>query len=143
MDLEEQQLVIKWRSLSELKDKLKAVLGDLESNFGQKSSSYSPPLQSYSEAVPEEVRKLGLNTFSAAMLNILREAHIGKSNAVDAKSLAKEMKERYPLLLAKKELGEIAHGTIFPGKKMSDSGLIKMDKVQDSEGHSYRLYWWD
>ncbi len=144
MDLEEQQFVIKWRSLNELKEKMRAILGELESNIGQKGSSYSPPLQTYSEAIPEEVRKLGLGTFSAAMLSVLREIHLGKSNAIDAKSLAKEMKQRYPLLLAKKDLGEIAHGTIFPGQKMSESGLIKMDKLRDPEsGHSHRLYWFE
>lgn len=143
MDLEEQQLVIKWRSLGELKEKLKAILGELESNLGHTGSARSPPLQSYSEVIPEEVRKLGLNTFSAAMLSVLREAHSGKSNAIDAKGLAKEMKQQYPLLFAKKDLGEIAHGTIFPGQKMSESGLIKMDRVEDSEGNSRRLYWWE
>src|SRR5712692_245351 len=142
MDLEEQQLIIKWRSLNELKEKLRAILGELESNLSQKVSTYSPPLQTYSEAIPEEVRKLGLKTFSAAMLSVLRETHAGRPNAINAKNLAKEMKQRYPLLLAKKDLGEIAHGTIFPGQKMFESGLIKMDKLADAEsGHLHRLYW--
>jgi hypothetical protein len=142
MDLEEQQLVIKWRSLNELKEKLRAVLGELESNTGSKTSAQSPPLQSYSEAIPDEIRKLGLNTFSSAMLSTLRETHVGRPNAIDAKNLAKEMKQRYPLLLAKKALGEIAHGTIFPGQKMFESGLIRMDKLADAEsGHLHRLYW--
>ena len=105
------------------------------------SASNSPPLQSYSEIIPDEVQKLGLNRFSAAMLNVLRENHAGRTNAIDAKGLAKEMKQRYSLFLGKKELGAIAHGTIFPGQKMSESGLIKMEKVRDQEGYSHRLYW--
>ena len=142
MDLEEQQLVIKWRSLNELRDKLRAILGELDSNLAVKSAPPSVPLQSYSEIIPEEVRKLGLSTFSAAMLSVLRENHVGKQNAIDAKGLAKEMKQRYPLLLSKKDLGNVAHGTIFPGQKMAESGLIKMEKVQDFQsGQHSRLYW--
>ena len=143
MDLEEQQLVIKWRSMSELKEKLHAVLADLEASAGQFVSDHSPPSQSRSESIPPEVRKLGLNTFSAAMLAVLREEHRGRSNATDAKTLAQEMKQRYSLLFAKKDPGEVAHGTIFPGKKMAESGLIKMEKVPDPTipGHQYRVYW--
>ena len=143
MDLEEQQLVIKWRNLGELREKLRAILGELESNIPSKTPTYPTVTTTSSEAIPEEVRKLGLNTFSAAMIAVLREAHQGKSNSVDAKSLAKEMKQRYPLLLAKKDLGEIAHGTIFPGKKLADAGLIRMEKTQDPRfpGQYYRLYW--
>ena len=143
MDLEEQQLVIKWRNLGELREKLRAILGELESNIPSKTPTYPTVTTTSSEAIPEEVRKLGLNTFSAAMIAVLREAHQGKSNSVDAKSLAKEMKQRYPLLLAKKDLGEIAHGTIFPGKKLADAGLIRMEKTQDPRfpGQHYRLYW--
>ncbi len=143
MELEEQQLVIKWRSLNELKEKLRGVLGELEAATGQRASGYSPPLQSHSESIPPEVRKLGLNTFSAAMLAVLRDGHQRKPNAIDAKGLAQEMKQRYSLLFAKKDPGQVAHGTIFPGKKMADSGLIKMEKVPDPTipGHQYRLYW--
>ncbi|SRR5437867_1894424 len=143
MDLEEQQLIIKWRSLNELRDKLRAILGELESNLSVKASPRSLPLQSYTETIPEEVRKLGLNTFSAAMLSVLRETHVGRQNATDAKGLAREMKQRYPLLLSKKDFGEIAHGTIFPGQKMAESGLIRMEKVKDSQypGQHSRLYW--
>src|SRR2546428_12974821 len=143
MDLEEQQIVIKWRNLGELREKLRAILGELESNIPSKPPTYPTVTTTSSEAIPEEVRKLGLNTFSAAMIAVLREAHQGKSNSVDAKSLAKEMKQRYPLLLTKKDLGEIAHGTIFPGKKLADAGLIRMEKTQDPRfpGQHYRLYW--
>ena len=143
MELEEQQLVIKWRSLNELRDKLRAMLGELESNLGAKYSAHSPPLQNYTETIPDEVRKLGLNTFSAAMLSTLRETHVGRSNATNAKNLAKEMKHRFPLLLSKRDLGEIAHGTIFPGQRMAQSGLIRMEKVQDPQdpGHYSRVYW--
>lgn len=143
MELEEQQLVIKWRSLNELKDKLRAVLVDLESSLGAKSSQHYQSLQSYAEKIPEEVRKLGLSTFSAAMLSVLRETHVGKQNAIDARGLAREMKLRYPLLLSKKDFGAIAHGTIFPGQKMAESGLIRMERIRDSQNPSQqsRLYW--
>ena len=144
MELEEQQIVIKWRSLSELKEKLRSILGELESSTESKNVVYSPPAMT-SEAVPDEVRKLGLNAFSAAMLAVLRDSHRGKSNAVAATDLAQEMKQRYPLLLRKKDLGQIAHGTIFPGKKLADSGLIRMDKAEykDYPGQHYRIYWSD
>jgi len=143
MEFEEQQLVIKWRSVNELKEKLRTILGELDTATGQRASGQSSPLQSYSESIPPEVRKLGLNTFSAAMLAVLRDEHRGRPNAIDAKTLAQEMKQRYPLLFAKKDPGEVAHGTIFPGKKMADSGLIKMEKVPDTTipGHQYRVYW--
>jgi hypothetical protein len=145
LELEEQQLVIRWRNVNELKDKLHAVLDDLESATGQRAFANSPPLQSHSESIPPEVRKLGLNTFSAAMLAVIREEHRGRPNATDAKTLAQEMKQRYPLLFAKKDPGEVAHGTIFPGKKMAESGLIKMEKIPDPTipGHQYRVYWSD
>ena len=143
MELEEQQLVIRWRNVNELKEKLHAVLEDLESATGQRTSAHSPPLQSHFEGIPPEVRKLGLNTFSAAMLAVLREEHRGRANATDAKTLAQEMKQRYPLLFAKKDPGQVAHGTIFPGKKMAESGLIKIEKVPDPTipGYHYRVYW--
>ena len=145
MEFEEQQLVIKWRSLGELKEKLRVILGELETGTGRRNSESSPSLQHYSEGIPDEVRKLGLNTFSAAMLAVLRDRHRGRSSAVDAKSLAQEMKQRYPLLFAKKDPGEVAHGTIFPGQKMAESGLIKIEKVPDANipGQTRRLYWCD
>jgi hypothetical protein len=144
MELEEQQIVVKWRSLSELKEKLRSILGELESSTESKKVTYSPPTMT-SEAVPDEVRKLGLSAFSAAMLAVLRESHRGKPNAIAATDLAREMKHRYPLLLGKKDPAQIAHGTIFPGKKMADSGLIQMDKVEydDYPGQYYRIYWSD
>ena len=142
MELEEQQIVIKWRSLSELKDKLRSILGELESGTESKIPIYSPPTTT-SEVVPDEVRKLGLSEFSAAMLAVLKDSHRGKSNAIAATDLAREMKQRYPLLLRRKDPAQIAHGTIFPGKKLADSGLIRMEKVEYKEypGSFYRVYW--
>ena len=142
MELEEQQIVIKWRSLGELKEKLRSILGELESSTESKNVSYSPP-PATSEIDTDEVRKLGLGDFSAAMLAVLRDSHRGISKAVAATDLAQEMKQRFPQLLRKKDPGQIAHGTIFPGKKLVDSGLIRMDKVEyaDYPGQYYRRYW--
>jgi len=147
MDLEEQQLVIKWRSLAELKEKLRTILGELEIGTTGKvsqdvsatfSSTFSP-----GEPVPDEIRKVGLNKFSAAMVESLRHGHRGRSAAIDARRLAIEMKQRYPALFGRKDLGKIAHGTIFPGKKLAEAGLIRMEKVHGDEfpGQTYRLYW--
>jgi len=135
MELEEQQLVIKWRSLGELREKLRTILGELEAE--------TTPKPSISEAIPKEIQELGLNTFSAAMLAVLHESHPGEAKAVDAARLAQELKDRFPLLFSKKSLGEIAHGTIFPGQKMARRGLIGMKKVPNpqSPDHTYRLYW--
>jgi hypothetical protein len=142
MELEEQQIVIKWRSLGELKEKLRSILGELESTTESKNATYSPPPVA-TEISTDEVRKLGLSDFSAAMLTVLRDSHRGRSKAVAATDLAQEMKQRYPQLLRKKDLGQIAHGTIFPGKKLADSGLIHMDKAEYKEfpGQFYRRYW--
>jgi hypothetical protein len=142
MELEEQQIVIKWRSLGELKEKLRSILGELESSTETKNVVYSPPAAS-SEIVSDEVRKLGLGEFSEAMLAVLRDSHRGRSKAVAATDLAQEMRQMYPSLLRRKDLGQIAHGTIFPGKKMADSGLIRMEKEEDKEypGSFYRVYW--
>ena len=136
MDLEEQQLVIKWRSLGELREKLKSILGDLEANASVTKAESS-------EKVPKEVEELGLNGFSAIMLTALRESHLGKDKAVSASQLATEMKKRYPIFFSKKDLGEIAHGTIFPGKQMTEAGYIKMALTSDPESpdYSYRVYW--
>ncbi len=141
MELEEQQIVIKWRSLGELKEKLRSILGELESSTEGKNAVEPPPATS--EIVADEVRKLGLGEFSEAMLAVLRDSHRGRSKAVAATDLAQEMKQRYPSLLRRKDLGQIAHGTIFPGKKLADSGLIHMDKVEYKEypGQYYRRYW--
>jgi hypothetical protein len=135
MELEEQQLVIKWRSLAELKEKMRALLGELEGEFTTRS-----PI---SEVIPTEIEQLGLNTFSAAMLAVLKELHKSEANAVDARKLAGEMKERFPLFFSKKSLGEIAHGTIFPGQKMARSGLIGMKKTASPHfpNQIQRVYW--
>ena len=115
MELEEQQLVIKWRSLGELKEKLRTILGELEIGTREKasqdishsfSSTFSP-----GEPVPDEIKKVGLNKFGAAMLESLRHGHHGRSAAIDARRLAIEMKQRYPALFGRKDLGKIAHGT--------------------------------
>lgn len=145
MDLEEQQLVIKWRSLGELREKLRSILGELESPTDSKSPTISPNPVVGSEGIPEEVRKLGLSEFSAAMLAVIRDSHRGRANAVAATDLAQEMKDRYPQLLRRKDPSQVAHGTIFPGKKLADSGLIHMTKMEYKEypGQYYRLYWSD
>ena len=145
MELEEQQIVINWRSLGELKEKLRTILGELESPTESKVLVKDPAPTSGFGGVPEEVRKLGLSEFSAAMLAVIRESHRGRSNAVAATELAQEMKTRYPLLLRRKDPAQIAHGTIFPGKKLADSGLIHMNKLEDQDypGYYYRIYWSD
>jgi hypothetical protein len=145
MALEEQQIVIKWRSLSELKEKLKSMLGELDPSAlpPDAQAGVSSSVSASGETIPDEVRKLDLSPFSEAMLTVLKDGHRGRSNAVDARSLAKEMKARYPRLFSRKEIGAIAHGTIFPGGKLAKDKLIRMEKMEDSQDppQKYRLYW--
>lgn len=136
MDIEKGEIVVTVRAknMPELRQKLLAILGEVE---------YETKEQ---EDFPEQIKKIypeyKRHEHSAAMLTILHEKHEGKKNAVDSKTLAGEMMEKFPRLFIGKTQGKVSRGNIFSGTFLEKQGLLKIgyEKYEDSEDE-YRTYW--
>ena len=134
-------VTVKAKSIPELVDKLKKVLGQYE--VTQPIQQVEPPEQ---VDFPDDIKKIYPDYMdhqhSAAMLSVLREKHRGKANAVESLDLAKEMMQMFPRLFLGKTEGEVSAANVFSGNFLKKRGLINIE-VRSDKGWDYRVYWVD
>lgn len=131
---EEITVTVRAKTMPELRKKLLAILGEIETDADE--------FEDFPDHIKEIYPDYKRHTHSAAILTVLYEKHRGEENAVDSLTLASEMIDRFPRLFRGKTPGKVSFGNIFSGTHLEKRGLVEIgyEEYKDSD-EKYRVYW--